>query len=191
MISERFPLPPPELAGNGALYDYLYNLAERWNLLMDDLPESRDTAPAAAESPLSARQTRALVQRTVEGLTAADIHGGALSCDSATVTGTLTAGGNTAVGGALTVTGASTLGTTGASSLTVTGASTLGTVSCGDVTGNGDITVAGDVTSGGDLTCTGTVALSGDTALTLHGETLADYVQRCIAAAISNEEENT
>lgn len=82
MIDQRFPAPPLELTGQTALYDYLYSLSERLNLLLEDLPGLGETAPAAGEAPLSARQTRALVQRSVAGLTAADIHGGALSCDS-------------------------------------------------------------------------------------------------------------
>lgn len=143
-MTERFPLPPPQLEGNAALYDYLYQLTERLNLMAEE--GDSDTLPAAAsEAPLSARQTRALVQRTVAGLTAEDIHGGDLSCGSVTASDAVTA-----------------------ASFTASGAVTAASGSF-----------------------TGTVALGGETALTLGGETLAAYVQRCIAAAISNEEENT
>ena len=38
MVTERFPLPPPELrSGGDDLYDYLYQTAERLNLLLQDL----------------------------------------------------------------------------------------------------------------------------------------------------------
>lgn len=69
MVTERFPLPPPELrSGGDDLYDYLYQTAERLNLLLQDLTgvAGESGGAGAMEAMLSAREIRSLVQRSLQ-----------------------------------------------------------------------------------------------------------------------------
>lgn len=96
MVTEQFPLPPPELRGEGdALYDYLYQTAERLNLLLQDLTGVADSGSGdgAREATLSAREIRALVQRSLARLTVAgeQITGGAIQVGQVSLTGAVTA----------------------------------------------------------------------------------------------------
>ena len=91
MVTERFPLPPPELrSGGDDLYDYLYQTAERLNLLLQDMTGTADDSGAGAlEATLSAREIRALVQRSLQkaAFSGEQIAGGAIRIGQVSLTG--------------------------------------------------------------------------------------------------------
>ena len=96
MVTERFPLPPPELrSGGDDLYDYLYQTAERLNLLLQDLTgvAGESGGAGAMEATLSAREIRALVQRSLQKATfsGAQITGGAIRIGQVSLTGAVNA----------------------------------------------------------------------------------------------------
>lgn len=95
MVTERFPLPPPELrSGGDDLYDYLYQTAERLNLLLQDMTgTAHDSGAGALEATLSAREIRALVQRSLQKLTVQgqQITGGAIQVGPVTLSGAVNA----------------------------------------------------------------------------------------------------
>lgn len=96
MVTERFPLPPPELrSGGDDLYDYLYQTAERLNLLLQDLTgvAGESGGAGAMEATLSAREIRSLVQRSLQKLTVQgqQITGGAIQVGPVTLTGAVNA----------------------------------------------------------------------------------------------------
>lgn len=96
MVTERFPLPPPELrSGGDALYDYLYQTAERLNLLLQDLTgvAGESGGAGAMEATLSAREIRSLVQRSLQKLTVQgqQITGGAIQVGPVTLSGAVNA----------------------------------------------------------------------------------------------------
>ena len=96
MVTERFPLPPPELrSGGDVLYDYLYQTAERLNLLLQDLTgvAGESGGAGAMEATLSAREIRSLVQRSLQKLTVQgqQITGGAIQVGPVTLSGAVNA----------------------------------------------------------------------------------------------------
>ena len=96
MVTERFPLPPPELrSGGDDLYDYLYQTAERLNLLLQDLTgvAGESGGAGAMEATLSAREIRSLVQRSLQKLTVQgqQITGGAIQVGPVTLSGAVNA----------------------------------------------------------------------------------------------------
>lgn len=95
MVTERFPLPPPELrSGGDDLYDYLYQTAERLNLLLQDMTGTADDSGAGAlEATLSAREIRALVQRSLQkaAFSGEQIAGGAIRIGQVSLTGAVNA----------------------------------------------------------------------------------------------------
>jgi hypothetical protein len=95
MVTERFPLPPPELrSGGDDLYDYLYQTAERLNLLLQDLTGVTGEGGAGAlEATLSAREIRALVQRSLQkaAFSGAQITGGAIQVGPVSLSGAVNA----------------------------------------------------------------------------------------------------
>ena len=95
MVTERFPLPPPELrSGGDDLYDYLYQTAERLNLLLQDMTGTADDGGAGAlEATLSAREIRALVQRSLQkaAFSGEQIAGGAIRIGQVSLTGAVNA----------------------------------------------------------------------------------------------------
>ena len=96
MVTERFPLPPPELrSGGDDLYDYLYQTAERLNLLLQDLTgvAGESGGAGAMEATLSAREIRALVQRSLQkaAFSGAQITGGAIQVGPVSLTGAVNA----------------------------------------------------------------------------------------------------
>ena len=95
MVTERFPLPPPELrSGGDDLYDYLYQTAERLNLLLQDMTGTTDDSGAGAlEATLSAREIRALVQRSLQkaAFSGEQIAGGAIRIGQVSLTGAVNA----------------------------------------------------------------------------------------------------
>ena len=95
MVTERFPLPPPELrSGGDDLYDYLYQTAERLNLLLQDMTGTADDSGAGAlEATLSAREIRALVQRSMQkaAFSGEQIAGGAIRIGQVSLTGAVNA----------------------------------------------------------------------------------------------------
>ena len=96
MVTERFPLPPPELrSGGDDLYDYLYQTAERLNLLLQDLTgvAVESGGAGAMEATLSAREIRSLVQRSLQKLTVQgqQITGGAIQVGPVTLSGAVNA----------------------------------------------------------------------------------------------------
>lgn len=95
MVTERFPLPPPELrSGGDDLYDYLYQTAERLNLLLQDMTgTSYDSGAGALEATLSAREIRALVQRSLQkaAFSGEQIAGGAIRIGQVSLTGAVNA----------------------------------------------------------------------------------------------------
>lgn len=95
MVTERFPLPPPELrSGGDDLYDYLYQTAERLNLLLQDMTGTADNSGAGAlEATLSAREIRALVQRSLQkaAFSGEQIAGGAIRIGQVSLTGAVNA----------------------------------------------------------------------------------------------------
>ncbi len=95
MVTERFPLPPPELrSGGDDLYDYLYQTAERLNLLLQDMTgTAHDSGAGALEATLSAREIRALVQRSLQkaAFSGEQIAGGAIRIGQVSLTGAVNA----------------------------------------------------------------------------------------------------
>ena len=95
MVTERFPLPPPELrSGGDDLYDYLYQTAERLNLLLQDMTGTAgDSGAGALEATLSAREIRALVQRSLQkaAFSGEQIAGGAIRIGQVSLTGAVNA----------------------------------------------------------------------------------------------------
>lgn len=95
MVTERFPLPPPELrSGGDDLYDYLYQTAERLNLLLQDMTGTADDSGAGAlEATLSAREIRALVQRSMQkaAFSGEQIAGGAIRIGQVSLAGAVNA----------------------------------------------------------------------------------------------------
>ena len=95
MVTERFPLPPPELrSGGDDLYDYLYQTVERLNLLLQDMTGTADDSGAGAlEATLSAREIRALVQRSLQkaAFSGEQIAGGAIRIGQVSLTGAVNA----------------------------------------------------------------------------------------------------
>lgn len=95
MVTERFPLPPPELrSGGDDLYDYLYQTAERLNLLLQDMTGTTDDSGVGAlEATLSAREIRALVQRSLQkaAFSGEQIAGGAIRIGQVSLTGAVNA----------------------------------------------------------------------------------------------------
>ena len=95
MVTERFPLPPPELrSGGDDLYDYLYQTAERLNLLLQDMTGTADDSGAGVlEATLSAREIRALVQRSLQkaAFSGEQIAGGAIRIGQVSLTGAVNA----------------------------------------------------------------------------------------------------
>ena len=95
MVTERFPLPPPELrSGGDDLYDYLYQTAERLNLLLQDMTGTAgDSGAGALEATLSAREIRALVQRSLQkaAFSGEQIAGGAIRIGQVSLTGAVSA----------------------------------------------------------------------------------------------------
>lgn len=96
MVTERFPLPPPELrSGGDDLYDYLYQTAERLNLLLQDLTGvvGESGGAGALEATLSAREIRALVQRSLQkaAFSGEQIAGGAIRIGQVSLTGAVNA----------------------------------------------------------------------------------------------------
>ena len=96
MVTERFPLPPPELrSGGDELYDYLYQTAERLNLLLQDMTGAAGEGGGAGalEATLSAREIRALVQRSLQkaAFSGEQITGGAIQVGPVTLTGAVNA----------------------------------------------------------------------------------------------------